>query len=119
MDTHRFLLHACLDAKTLEAWIEAGWVVARADVESRRFAEIDVARVQLIRDLKEDMGVNDEGIAIILDLVDQIHGLRGTLREFLSAFTAQPEAIRRKIVADARAAAGEAESSDGNQNPGR
>ena len=31
-----------------------------------------------------DLGVNDEGIAVILDLVDQLHGLRRTLRELLS-----------------------------------
>jgi chaperone modulatory protein CbpM len=118
MDTHGFLLRARLDAKTLEAWIEARWVVPRADMEGRRFAEIDVARAQLIRDLKEDMGVNDEGITIILDLVDQIHGLRGTLHEFLSALTAQPAAMRRRIIAEVRAAAGEAESRNGKKTPG-
>jgi chaperone modulatory protein CbpM len=31
------------------------------------------------------MGVNDEGIGIILSLVDQTHGLRRVLRELLQA----------------------------------
>ena|SRR5215831_2596631 len=120
MDTERFLLHARLDAQVLEAWIEAGWVSPRQDdAEFRRFAEIDVARAQLIRDLKEDMGVNDEGVAIILDLVDQIHGLRGALREFLSALAAQPEAMRKRIVAEMRAAAGDSESGNQNHPPRR
>jgi chaperone modulatory protein CbpM len=37
--------------------------------------------VQLIKDLKVDFGVNDEGIAIILHLIDQLHGLRCLLRD--------------------------------------
>jgi hypothetical protein len=38
-----------------------------------------VARAQLIRDLKDDLGVNDEGVGVILNLVDQVHGLRRVL----------------------------------------
>jgi chaperone modulatory protein CbpM len=32
-----------------------------------------------------EVGVNDEGIAIILSLVDQMHGLRRVLRELMQA----------------------------------
>jgi chaperone modulatory protein CbpM len=49
------------------------------------FSECDVARAQLILDLKREMGVNDEGIGIILSLVDQMHGLRRVLRELMQA----------------------------------
>jgi chaperone modulatory protein CbpM len=70
MDTTAFLTRARLDAGVLEIWIGAGWVVPRDDAEAHRFAEIDVARARLIRDLKDDIGVNDEGVAIILDLID-------------------------------------------------
>ena len=89
MDTTRFLLHARLDSAALSAWIEAGWVVPRLDSEAERFSEIDVARAQLIRDLKDDLGVNDEGITVILHLVDQIHGLRGTLRGLVATLDAR------------------------------
>jgi chaperone modulatory protein CbpM len=33
----------------------------------------DLARIRLIRDLKEDFGVNDEGMSIILHLLDQLN----------------------------------------------
>jgi hypothetical protein len=36
----------------------------------------DVARARLIQDLETDFGVNNEGIDIILHLVDQFHGMR-------------------------------------------
>ena len=56
-------------------------------------------------DLKPvDSAVSDEGIPVILVLIDQLHGLRRTLRDLLSAIHAQPEAMRRWIVADLRAA---------------
>jgi chaperone modulatory protein CbpM len=46
--------------------------------------------------------VNDEGIPVILDLVDQLHGLRRTLRDLLSMIGAQPEAARRQILSGIR-----------------
>jgi chaperone modulatory protein CbpM len=105
METREFLLHARLDTEALEAWIEAGWVVPRHETEAQRFAEIDVARAQLIRDLQESCGVNDEGVGVILDLLDQVHGLRRVLRSVLSAVNAQPEEMRRTIVAQISALA--------------
>jgi chaperone modulatory protein CbpM len=103
METDEFVAHAPLGAEVLEAWIEAGWLLPRQDGAKRNFFAVDLARAHLIHDL-EHLGVNDEGIPVILDLVDQLHGLRRTLRDLLSAIHAQPEAMRRWIVADLRAA---------------
>ena len=94
MERREFLLAAHLEATTLEAWIEAGWLLPRDSGEAGPFSEIDLARVQLIRDLRE-LGVNEEGIPVILDLIDQLHGLRGVLRDLLSTIGAQPEGRRR------------------------
>jgi chaperone modulatory protein CbpM len=101
MKTNNFLLRARLEAEELNAWIEAGWVVPLYDADAP-FSDADVARAELIHDLKDDMGVNDEGVTVALDLLDQVHGLRGMLREILSALSAQPDALRRKIAADIR-----------------
>jgi chaperone modulatory protein CbpM len=101
MQRHEFLLAARLEAGALEAWIEAGWLLPRESGETGPFSEIDLARAQLIRDLGE-LGVNDEGIPVVLDLIDQLHGLRRTLRDLLSTIGTQPEAARRRIVSDIR-----------------
>ena len=98
IDTSEFLAHARVDAEVLETWIEAGWLVLRQDSDAGGFSDIDVARAQLIRDLQEDLGVNEEGVSVILDLIDQIHGLRRTLRELISAVGEEPETTRRRIV---------------------
>jgi chaperone modulatory protein CbpM len=88
METREFLSAARIDAAMMTAWIEAGWLGPHC--KSGEFLDIDVARARLIRDLT-DIGVNDEGIPVILNLVDQLHGLRRALHEVLSAVRAQPE----------------------------
>jgi chaperone modulatory protein CbpM len=107
METREFLLHARLDHQRLEAWVAAGWLLPRHTTETHRFGEIDVARAQLIRELQEACGVNEEGVGVILDLLDQVHNLRRVLRGVLSAVHAQPEEMRRQIVAEIAAAAGD------------
>jgi chaperone modulatory protein CbpM len=101
MERREFLLAAHLEAGTLEGWIEAGWLLPRDRGEGGTFSEIDLARAQLIRDLGE-LGVNEEGIPVILDLVDQLHGVRGVLRELLSAISTQPEGQRHQILSGVR-----------------
>lgn len=101
------LLRARLDAASLEAWIEAGWLVPRRTGPERVFSELDLARAWLIRDLRDGMGVNDEGIAVALGLLDQVHGLRQALRRLGSALHALPEPLRQEIVAELQGAAGD------------
>jgi chaperone modulatory protein CbpM len=103
MQRREFLLAAQLESGALEAWIEDGWLLPRDNGEAGPFSEIDLARAQLIRDLGK-LGVNDEGIPVILDLVDQLHGLRSTLRDLLSTIGAQPAAARSKLLSGIRAA---------------
>ena len=78
-----FLLRARLDDVTLTAWIEEEWILPRNAAAEAQFSDVDVARAELIRDLKHDLDINDAGIGVILDLVDQVHGLRRTLGELL------------------------------------
>ena len=98
VESHEFLLRARLDAASLDAWIEAGWLAPRRAGPERAFSELDLARVRLVRDLREGMGVNDEGVAIVLDLLDQVHGLRQALRRAGSALLELPEPLRQEIL---------------------
>lgn len=74
-----FLSRTKLDQHTLDIWIEQEWLVPEeADAECA-FTETDVARAQLISDLMGDLGVNSEGVGVILHLLDQVHGLRAAM----------------------------------------
>ena len=107
-ESREFLLRARLDAASLEAWIEAGWLVPRRSGSERVFSELDLARAWLIRDLRDGMGVNDEGIAVALGLLDQVHGLRQALWRMSSALHALPEPLRQDILLWLQGATGEA-----------
>jgi chaperone modulatory protein CbpM len=90
MEAHEFALHARINAHTLEAWLEAGWLMPRRNDDGTHYSEVDLARAHLIEDLKE-LGINDEGVPVILDLVDQLHGLRRVVRELLPTVKTQPQ----------------------------
>ena len=49
----------------------------------KSLSEIDIARARLIHDLKKNIGVNDEAVPLILDLIDQLHGLRRAMRHLV------------------------------------
>ena len=78
-----FLDRTQLDLETLEVWIEEEWLVPSRTASELAFSEADLARAELIRDLKQDLGVNDEGVGVILNLLDQVHGLRKALADML------------------------------------
>jgi chaperone modulatory protein CbpM len=69
------------DEDTLREWVAAGWISIEESAIGEPLSEAHQARCDLICDLKQNMGVNDDGIDVILNLVDQIHGLRRALRE--------------------------------------
>lgn len=74
---------ARFDEEMLREWVAAGWVTIEESAIGEPLSEADQARCDLICDLRQDMGVNDDGIDVILNLLDQIHGLRRVLRETL------------------------------------
>jgi chaperone modulatory protein CbpM len=102
MDQREFLRRACLEAETLEAFIATGWLVCSSEAEGQQFTDLDVARAQLIHDLQHDIGVNDEGVGVILDLLDKLHGMRRTLATLLAAIHAQPHDVRERLIVSSR-----------------
>lgn len=95
MDIETFCLRARLEVETVRAWIEAGFV--RAEL-----TEADLARAALIRDLIEDLGVNPEGVEVVLDLLDQLHAARAALRRVLAALADADPALRERVAAALR-----------------
>jgi len=74
-----FLSLASLDQHTLETWIEEEWLVPTRSGAEIAFSDADVARARLIVDLMNELGVNSEGVGVILHLLDQMHGLRSVM----------------------------------------
>jgi len=83
----------------LRSWVERGWVVASQAGEAElHFSEIDIARVELICDLRHDMMVDEETMPLVLSLLDQVYALRRQMNVLTGAIQQQPEAVRRAIL---------------------
>ena len=95
----------------LHDWVARGWVRADgAAPEDWRFAEIDVARIRLIRDLRLAMAVEEETMPLVLSLVDQVHVLRRRLHviatslDGAASLDGQPPDLRDAVFAALAAA---------------
>ena len=85
-----FLERTQLDRATLTIWIEEEWLIPVRTAHELAFTDMDLARANLIHDLKDKMGVNDEGLGVILHLLDQMHALRRALADTLESARERP-----------------------------
>ena len=80
----------------LRVWVRQGWIRPAAK-ESQGFSEADMARAALIRDLEDKLGFDEEQVPVLLNLIDQIHGLRFELSTLLAALDELPEEARATV----------------------
>lgn len=94
-------LFADLDAAELSGWIERRWVRPEPVGEDYVFADIDVARVRLVYDMRRAMAVDEDTVPLVLSLLDQVLELRDAIAAISSALDTQP--VAREAVRDALA----------------
>ncbi len=87
-----------MPAKRLRTWVRRGWVRPEAREGAPVFDEVDVARAALLRQLCEDLDIDEDTVGVVLSLLDQVHGLRAELRSLTQALEGQPEPVRRAVV---------------------
>ncbi|MFL5009362.1 MerR family transcriptional regulator [Rhizobium laguerreae] len=97
MDDLEFRLYLKIDIVQLDLWVEEGWLIPETSGGQRQFRDADVARARLILDLMRNMGVNEAGVDVIMDLVDQLHGLRGTMGKLMTAISMQERDVQRRL----------------------
>lgn len=89
-----------LDRQDLERWILNDWVRPERHSGEFVFQEIDVARVKLIWELRQDLDIDEEALPIILSLVDQLYELRRHFHALGDAIAeAAPDDLQRKLAA--------------------
>ena len=90
-----------LERRELIRWVEERWVLPERRAETWLFHEVDVARVELILEIRRDFAVDDEAMPLVLSLLDQVYSLRRQMRRLCDAVAAQPEdtqaAIRKAL----------------------
>jgi chaperone modulatory protein CbpM len=88
-----------IEVTELERWIVARWVLPERDGSAYVFHEVDVARVRLIVEMKQDMALDEEAIPLVLRLLDQVYALRRRLRTVRTAIDALPPEHRAAVIA--------------------
>jgi chaperone modulatory protein CbpM len=88
-----------LESATLRRWIEFGWIWPQHEGDALRFDDADVARVRLICELHYELAIEEDSLAVVLSLMDQVYRLRRSLRRLNAAIDAQPDAVRAGIHA--------------------
>jgi chaperone modulatory protein CbpM len=96
----------------LRSWVELGWLRPAIRGGAPEWGEADVARAALIADLRENLGINEEAMPVVLNLIDQVYGLRHELKRVLDAVEEQPEAVRDRIRAEIKIGAGDFETGE-------
>ena len=80
IDEMKICSELSITLEQLQIWVEQGWLVPTTANDGAAFTPADVARAQLIVSLSRDFGANEEGVDLILYLLDQVHDLRRMLR---------------------------------------
>jgi chaperone modulatory protein CbpM len=85
-----------LTVTRLRVWVRQG-LIKPADERAQGFSEADLARAALICNLEDELGFAEEDVPVLLNLIDQIHGLRSELRGLLEALEDLPPDIRTTV----------------------
>ena len=90
-----------IDLATLNQYINRQWVKPINHQENWYFEDVDIARLQLVIDLAYKININDDGIDVVLSLLDQLYGLRGHIQKLSFAVAQQSQEIQREILSNA------------------
>lgn len=97
-----------LERRELARWVENRWVLPEAHGETWIFHDVDIARVELIFEIRRDFAIGDDAMDLVLGLLDQVYSLRRQMRRLCDAVAEQPadvqDAIRRALADKPRSA---------------
>ena len=90
---------AGLGAADIERWVELAWVRPDGAPGQWAFREIDVARVQLIVELRDGLHVEEDTLPVVLSLLDQLYDTRRRLRLLHQAVEdVAPDPVRARLL---------------------
>lgn len=88
-----------LTLRDLRLWVREGWVRPARGRQGPVFDDLDVARLELLCDLRKDMALPADVVPAVLTLIDHLHGARRDLRRLAEAVAEQPAEVRRGVAA--------------------
>lgn len=92
-------VHRGLTEVHVERWVARGLLQPVGPLDAWQFESVDIARVRLLAELRDDLGLDDDTVAAVISLIDQVHTLRGQLDLLAQAIAEQPDATRAALAA--------------------
>ncbi len=82
----------------VQRWVEHAWVRPDGGPGGWVFQPIDVARIRLIVELRDELSVNEEALPTVLSLLDQVYEARRQMRAIAEALGAAPVDAREAVL---------------------
>jgi len=86
-----------LTATRLQAWVRRGWIRPCLGENGPVYSDLDIARCELVRQLRDEMELEIDTLSLVLSLTDQVYGLRRELRRTLKAIEMLPDKHRQVL----------------------
>ncbi len=84
----------------LYQFMESDLVRPQRDATGYVFRRIDIARLELLCDLSQDLDLDEAGLGIVISLIDQLHAARQELATLARAIDALPTDLRARLTAE-------------------
>jgi chaperone modulatory protein CbpM len=91
-----------LTRQQLVGFIEGDLVQPERGDAGYVFRRVDIARLELLCDLSQDLDLDETALGIVLSLLDQLHAARQDLAAMARAIEALPEDLKARILVGRR-----------------
>lgn len=91
-----------LTRRQLVGFIEEQLVRPERGERGYVFRRVDIARLELLCDLSQDLELDETALGIVLSLIDQLYAARQDLAAMARAIDALPADLRARILAESR-----------------
>jgi len=89
-----------LTRSQLFRFVEGEFVRPQRDVNGYVFRRVDIARLELLCDLSEDLDLDETALDIVISLIDQLHAARQDLATMGRAINALPAVLKAQLMAE-------------------
>ena len=89
-----------LTRRQLVSFIECNFVKPEREAGAYVFGRIDLARLELLCDLSQDLDLDETGLGIVISLIDQLHAARQDIATMARVIAALPADLQGRIMAE-------------------
>lgn len=89
-----------LTRRRLVSYIEGGVLKPQKAPEGYVFEQIDVARLELLCDLTDDLDLDETALGVVVSLIDQLHSARQDLAALARAIDSLSPETQATVIAE-------------------